>query len=77
MLSIFFGKCKLGLSVFLIFLLFFRADTLLSIGYIFMSSIQKNRQILPHVRQSIHFKKNHRVMLESGVWKNKLGGVSC
>ena len=31
--------------------------TLQSIGFIFMSSIQKNRRILPRARQSFHFQK--------------------
>ena len=45
------------------FLRFFKMSILLLISYIFMSLMQKNRQILPHAGaahawQSFHFKKN-------------------
>ena len=42
---------------FSLFLRFSITGTLLSIGYIFMSSIPTNRRILRHVRQNFHFQK--------------------
>ena len=54
--------CTVGWSDFHFFLQFSKTGTLLSIGYIFMSSIPKNRRILQrargvHARQNFYFKK--------------------
>ena len=55
-------------------------DTLLSIGYIFMNSILKNRRILPraravHTGQNFHFQKikNKKILLhQRTIVKNKI-----
>ena len=40
-------------------------DILLSISYIFMSSIPKNWQIMPHARSKIFIIKSHRDQIKS------------